>query len=76
MTLPDSTPPHRDGRLRSSSGVKRILLIVGAIFILLLAINLLSRVHGDPGEKARLEPETRIETPAITKEQSAQGVSR
>ena len=76
MTLPGSTPPPRGGRLPSGWGVKRVLLIVGAIFILLLAINLLSRVHGDPGEKARLEPETRMETPAITKDQPAEGVSR
>jgi hypothetical protein len=76
MTLPNTTPPDRDGRLPGRWGVKRILLIVGAIFILLLAINLLSRVHGDPGEKARLEPETRMETPAIINDQPSQGVSR
>jgi hypothetical protein len=74
MTLPN--PRHGDDRLPSRWGLKRILLIVAAIFILLFAINLLSRVHGDPGEKARLEPETRVETPAIIKEPPAEGTNR
>ncbi|MDO9382057.1 MAG: hypothetical protein Q7T86_04265 [Hyphomicrobiaceae bacterium] len=74
MTFPN--PRHGDDRLPGRWGLKRILLIVAAIFILLLTINLLSRVHGDPGEKARLEPETRVETPSVIKEPPAEDAKR